>query len=101
MIHHKNLTVDGLYHAGISHGGKGHGPRIHDIRHTFAVHCLQRWVDENIDLETVLPYLSTYMGHVGIQSTQEYLHLTSELFPQITRAFEGSFNVFPKLEVSE
>lgn len=90
-----------LYHAGISHGGKGHGPRIHDIRHTFAVHCLQRWVDENIDLETVLPYLSTYMGHVGISSTQEYLHLTSELFPQITRAFEGAFDVFPKVEVSE
>jgi integrase len=90
-----------LYYAGISHGGKGHGPRIHDIRHTFAVHCLQRWVDESVDLETVLPYLSTYMGHVGISSTQEYLHLTSELFPQITRAFESSFDVFPKVEVSE
>lgn len=86
-----------LYYAGISHGGKGHGPRIHDLRHTFAVHCLQKWVDDGSDLDAVLPYLSAYMGHVGISSTQEYLHLTAELFPQITKAFEANFNVFPEV----
>jgi integrase/recombinase XerD len=31
-----------LYESGISHGGRGKGPRLHDLRHTFAVHCLER-----------------------------------------------------------
>lgn len=34
-----------LHYAGISYGGKGKGPRIHDLRHTFAVHCLQKWAE--------------------------------------------------------
>lgn len=48
--------------AGISHGGKGQGPRLHDIRHTFAVHVLQKWIKEEADLTAMLPILSTYMG---------------------------------------
>ena len=61
-----------LYYAGISYGGKGKGPRIHDLRHTFAVHCLQKWVESGDDLNARLPYLSAYMGHVGPVS---YTHL--------------------------
>ena len=89
-----------LFLAGISHGGRGHGPRIHDLRHTFAVHRLQQWVESGSDLEVILPYLSAYMGHVGIASTQAYLHLRPELFPQITQAFEEKFNVFPEVSAN-
>ena len=49
--------------ADISHGEKGQGPRLHDIRHTFAVHVLQKWIKEEADLTAMLPILSTYMGH--------------------------------------
>jgi integrase len=52
-----------LLKAGISHGGKGKGPRIHDFRHTFAVHCLKKWVENNKDLSALLPVLKTYLGH--------------------------------------
>lgn len=55
--------------AGISHGGKGQGPRLHDIRHTFAVHVLQKWIKEEADLTAMLPILSTYMGHKTVRST--------------------------------
>lgn len=88
-----------LHYARISYGGKGKGPRIHDLRHTFAVHCLQKWVESGEDLNAKLPYLSAYMGHVGLSSTQQYLRLTAESFPHVTSAFENSFDVFPRKQV--
>lgn len=80
-----------LWACGISHGGTGHGPRLHDLRHTFAVHCLQRWVREGRDLTTALPVLSTYLGHNSLYGTQRYLRLTAELYPDITAAVEAHF----------
>ena len=88
-----------LYCAGISYGGKGNGPRIHDLRHTFAVHCLQKWVEAGEDLNAKLPYLSAYMGHAGLYSTQQYLRLTAEAFPHIVSAMEHNFDVFPGRQV--
>jgi len=69
-----------LWHAGISHGGRGRGPRVHDLRHTFAVRVLNRWVREGKNLTTALPYLSVYMGHVGLKATQHYLTPIFTLF---------------------
>lgn len=89
-----------LYLAGISYGGKGKGPRIHDLRHTFAVHCLQRWVENGKDLNAKLPYLSAYMGHVGLSTTQQYLRLTAELYPHIISAMETNFDVIPGKQVN-
>lgn len=70
-----------LWMAGISHGGRGKGPRIHDLRHTFAVHCIKRWVKLRMNVNALLPYLSSYMGHVSMNSTQYYLRLTIDAFP--------------------
>ena len=80
-----------LWEAGISHGGRGKGPRLHDMRHTFAVHCLQRWVRRGIDLTVALPYLSAYLGHAGLKGTQHYLRLTAELYPDMVRAMDERF----------
>lgn len=78
-----------LWNAGISHGGKGKGPRIHDFRHTFAVHCLRKWVRNGSDISSALPYLSAYLGHVGLKESQRYLKLTAELYPDINSALES------------
>jgi integrase/recombinase XerD len=51
----------------------GHRPRIHDLRHTFAVHALLLWYRAGIDVQAKLPLLATYMGHVSIASTAYYL----------------------------
>ena len=75
---------DLLWKAGISHGGRGNGPRLHDLRHTFAVHCLRKWVEEYADITALLPYLSSYLGHNGLQETAYYLRLTADMFPQVT-----------------
>lgn len=82
---------DLLRKSGISHGGRGKGPRLHDFRHTYAVHCLRNWVREGKNLTTALPYLSVYMGHVGPRSTQYYLRLTSELYPEIIITLDSSY----------
>lgn len=74
---------DLLWRARISHGGRGNGPRLHDLRHTFAVHCLRKWVEEDADITALLPYLSSYLGHKGLQETAYYLRLTADMFPQV------------------
>jgi integrase len=76
--------------AGISHGGKGKGPRLHDIRHTFAVHVLQKWIENEVDLSAMLPILSTYMGHTSVRATAKYLRLTAEVYPDLIKRVESS-----------
>lgn len=74
-----------LWRCGISHGGRGKGPRLHDLRHTFAVHSLQKLVSEGHDTYLLLPILSTYLGHKSIHATERYLRLTSEVYPDILK----------------
>jgi integrase/recombinase XerD len=95
-------TVYGLFRklllqCGIPHAGRGTGPRIHDLRHTFAVHTLLRWYRDGEDLDAKLPLLATYLGHQHLSGTQRYLHLTAELFPEITARVEAVFGeVIPR-----
>jgi len=86
-----------LLQCGISHGGRGKGPRIHDARHWFAVRVLRRWYQDGADLDAKLPLLATYLGHVNLSGTQRYLHLTAELFPEITARADAAFgDVIPR-----
>ncbi len=54
-------------------------PRIHDLRHTFAVRTLIDWYRAGLDVESRLPLLSTYLGHVGPSTTYWYLSAVPEL----------------------
>jgi len=91
---------DLLYRAGIPCGGRGIGPRPHDIRHTFAVHCLNNWALSGVDLMAVLPVLSRYLGHSGIKGTQKYLQLTAQMYPDIVSKLEDRFGLLiPQPEV--
>ena len=63
-------------------------PRIHDLRHTFAVHRLIAWYRGNADFQRLLPALSTYLGHVDVVSTQRYLTMTPELLREASHRFE-------------
>lgn len=86
-----------LHQCGIPHGGRGKGPRVHDMRHTMAVHSLLRWYREGADLDAKLPILATYLGHQSVVGTQRYLHLTAELFPQIVVRTNAAFSdVIPR-----
>lgn len=69
-------------------GPKGiRGPRIHDFRHTFAVHRLAAWYRQNAEIHAKLPLLSTYLGHSTLLGTQLYLHATAELLEQANQRF--------------
>jgi len=88
-----------LWQADISHGGRGKGPRLHDFRHTFAVHCLRNWVREGKNLTNALPYLSAYMGHAGSKSTQHYLRLTAELYPDLILGLDTAYDwIIPEVK---
>jgi integrase len=58
---------------------EGTWPRIHDLRHTFAVQALVRWYRAGVDVQAKLPLLATYMGHVSIVSTAYYLAFVEPL----------------------
>lgn len=79
-----------LWAAGIPYKGKGNGPRLHDLRHTFAVHTLQKWVEAGEDLTAMLPILSVFMGHKSIHATSRYLRLTAEVYPDVMRQVEDT-----------
>lgn len=87
-----------LRRAGIPYNGPGNGPRLHDIRHTFAVHCLNNWVLSGEDLTAALPVLSRYLGHNGLSGTQKYLQLTAQMYPDIVSKLEVQFrDVIPQV----
>lgn len=63
-------------------------PRLHDLRHSFAVHRLVSWYREGADVQRLLPQLATYLGHVHIAATQRYLTMTPELLREASKRFE-------------
>jgi integrase len=69
----------------------GRLPRIHDIRHTFAVHALLRWYRAGEDVHAKLPFLAIYMGHVSIVSTQYYLQLIEPLASLASERFASRY----------
>jgi integrase/recombinase XerD len=70
------------------HDESSYQPRVHDLRHSFAVHRVTEWYRQNADGQRLLPALSTYLGHVDLKSTQRYLTMTPELLEQANRRFE-------------
>ena len=66
-------------------------PRLHDLRHTFAVHRLLRWYRDGVDVQSRLPALATFLGHVDVKYTQVYLTVTAELLQEANGRFHRQF----------
>jgi len=66
-----------------------HGPRLHDLRHRFAVQTLLRWYREGLNVEQHLPELSAYLGHVHVNDTYWYISAVPELLQWATLRLEG------------
>lgn len=62
-------------------------PRLHDLRHSFAVHRLTDWYRQGADVQRLLPVLSTYLGHSDLEGTKIYLSMTPELLQQASLRF--------------
>lgn len=84
--------------AGLDQPGPGGSrPRLHDLRHTSAMHRLITWYREGKDVHALLPYLSTYLGHLDISGTQHYL----TMIPELLEAANDRFERYACLEVSD
>jgi integrase len=68
--------------------GRARRPRIHDLRHTFAVRRLLRWYEEGADVDQKILALSTYLGHAKVTDTYWYLSAIPELLAITARRFE-------------
>ena len=73
------------------HDPYGRYPRVHDLRHSFAVQALLRWYRAGVDVQAKLPQLSMYLGHVSIVSTAYYLHFIPEIAAAAHRRFARHF----------
>lgn len=56
-----------------------HGPRLHDLRHSFAVRTILNWYRAGVDVERQIPKLATYLGHTHVNDTYWYLSAVPEL----------------------
>lgn len=76
-------------HAGVerSDGGR-YQPRMHDLRHTFAVHRLTDWYRQGSEVQRLVYHLSVYLGHSQLADTQVYLTMTPELLQHAGTRFE-------------
>jgi integrase len=72
-----------LTKAGIPFIGQHMGPRIHDIRHTACVHALKKLVSGGYDIYCCMPLLANFMGHINPMSTETYLRLSQEVYPEV------------------
>ena len=89
-----------LTKSGIPYIGNHSGPRVHDLRHTFAVHSMEKLVKSGYDLYYTLPLLSTYLGHKSISSTEQYVRLTQEVYPEILDDERKLCSyIFPKIKI--
>ena len=104
--HHTNVIEnrfkEALWNCGIPYKGRGYGPRVHDLRHTFAVRSMQKIKKSKGTNLLALTYLSVYLGHYNMNKTQYYLHLVADAFPEIIEKQQKYLDdVIPTWEVSD
>lgn len=83
--------IQALFELARVRGPDGRNPRIHDFRHSFAVQALLRWYRQDADVQSNLPKLAMYMGHVSIVSTAYYLRWMPEVVEAANHRFETRF----------
>ncbi len=77
--------------AGVGQGETMRRPRIHELRHSFAVRTLLGWYRDGEDVQARLPALSTHLGHVDPGATYWYLSASPELLALAARRLEATF----------
>lgn len=73
----------------------GSRPRIHDLRHSFVVNTFINWQRDGVDIASLLPVLSTYLGHVSPASTYSYLSAVPELMQLAAVGLDSRFEDQP------
>lgn len=83
--------IQALFRAAHVQSVDGRHPRVHDFRHSFAVQAMLRWYRQGADVQSNMPKLAMYMGHVSIVSTAYYLKWVPALAEAASQRFETCF----------
>jgi integrase/recombinase XerD len=67
------------------------------LRHHFAFANINRWVENGINVNSMLPYLMNYMGHSSIESTFYYIHLIPEFFGVYSEKIKALEKMIPEV----
>ena len=87
-----------LSRSNIPYTGNHHGPRVHDLRHTFAVHALVQMARNGQDIYGSLPVISVCLGHKSLSATEQYVRLIEGMYPELVNQCSSvSAYVFPKV----
>ncbi|MCL2757525.1 MAG: tyrosine-type recombinase/integrase [Coriobacteriia bacterium] len=102
----KRYSYDGIHYmferlydrAGVKTSA-GRRPRIHDLRHSFCTHSLDKMLSSGMDLYVAIPILAAYVGHVNLVDTEKYIHFTSVAHNSFTEAEGALASLIPKVVV--
>ena len=97
---HFSRSIRQLLIAADVRDADGRLPTVHDFRHSFAVQALLRWYRTEADVQSCLPKLAMYMGHVSIVSTAYYLRWIPEVATAASTRFERKFGHLIQGEIS-
>jgi integrase len=78
------------HQIGLRGAGDSHGPRLHDVRHTFAVRTMLNWYRAGIDVERHIPTLATYLRHTHVNDTYWYLSAVPELMQLVALRLDSA-----------
>jgi integrase len=95
----KTQLMTQQFHICLKRSGLRGRIRPYDLRHSFASRNIIRWIDEGIDIMTLLPFLSEYMGHANFKSTFYYIHLLPERLRQSTNIDWDKINILKEGEL--
>lgn len=72
-------------------------PTVHDLRHAYVVHRINLWLEQGLDFEHMLPYLSKFLGHKGFDETFYYYHYAEEAAHTIHKMDTVIHKVIPEV----
>ncbi|MEX0739305.1 MAG: tyrosine-type recombinase/integrase [Pseudohongiella sp.] len=81
--------------TGLRRAGEHTGPRIHDLRHRFAIWTLLGWYRNGLEVEQRLPLLSTYLGHTCVRDTYWYLSACPQLMEEAAKSLDRRWEAKP------
>jgi integrase len=83
--------------AGLPRPAEGPTPRPYSFRHHFAFANIARWARQGLDIDTMMPCLSRFMGHSSLQSTYYYIHASSDVIADVVGMGRSLESLLPEV----
>lgn len=71
--------------AEIPYKGNRQGPRIHDLRHSAAIHAFEQLISSGKDAYCCIPVIAQFLGHTSSKQSEHYLRLTAAMYPELLK----------------